>query len=245
MNKVIFLLVAILLNSVGFSQNQNGEVIYKVIFSEDSTLQKKSDRLFQMQQQAARGSSKIKLILKFNKKFSEFSLLKSIEDSDTKFAIAWANCRNTIYNDLNAKKSYYNSETSSMGLVKKDEFLIFDNLGDNWIISTETKTIDEFECYKATKSIEYSTSKGVQRKDIIAWYCPKIPFSFGPKGYYGLPGLILELTDKNITYVAEKILLRDEIIKIEIPTNGKLVSNEEYQNILKNRFEEAKKNIEK
>lgn len=244
MNKII-LFIIILLSNAMFSQTQSGEVMYKVVISEDSALKEKSDRLNQMQQQASKGSSQIKLNLKFSGNFSEFSLLNSIEDSDTKFAIAWANCRNTIYTDLKAKKSYYNSETNSMGTLKKDEFLIYNELGDGWVTGTETKKIDELECYKATKLVEYSTSKGIQRKEIIAWYCPKIPYSFGPKGYYGLPGLILELTDKNVTFIAEKILFRDEILEIKMPVNGKLVSNEEYQTILKNRFEEAKKNIAK
>lgn len=240
------ILLLFLLNTlVLFSQNKSGEVVFKVVFSQDTTLQKKSDRLNQLQQQAANGSSKIRLDLKFNKEFSQFSLQKSIEDYDAKLAIAWANCSNTIYCDLKAKKSYYNTESNSMGIVKKDEFLIYNELGNDWVESTETKKIDAFDCYKATKIIEFSTKKGIQKKEIIAWYCPKIPYSFGPKGYCGLPGMILELTDKNVTFIAEKIILKDEIIEIEMPKKGKLVSNEEYQTILKSRFEEAKKSIEK
>lgn len=244
MNKLVLFTLVLLSNSL-FSQNKCGEVTYRVVFSQDSTLQKKSDRLYQLQQQAASGSSKVKLQLLFNKEFSKFSLQKTIEDSDVKLAIAWANCGNTIYNDLKTKKSYYNSESNSMGIVKKDEFLIYNDLGDNWIETTESKKIDEFDCYKATKIIEFSTKKGLQKKEITAWYCPKIPYSFGPKGYCGLPGLILELTDKNVTFIVEKFSLKDNSVEISIPKNGKLISNDEYQNILKDRFEEAKNNIEK
>lgn len=69
--------------------------------------------------------------------------------------------------------------------------------GDSvWDLSTEYKSIYGYKCYKATKQ---NNSK------IVAWYCPSINVSDGPLDFYGLPGLILEVTYGNVTYTAYKI----------------------------------------
>ncbi|MCG2792291.1 MAG: GLPGLI family protein [Weeksellaceae bacterium] len=57
----------------------------------------------------------------------------------------------------------------------------------NWTISTEKKKIGNFEVAKATA--EYGG------RHWIAWYSADIPFPYGPYVFYGLPGLILEISD--------------------------------------------------
>lgn len=93
-----------------------------------------------------------------------------------------------------------------------------------WQLTQETRTINGYLTYKATRS------KG----KVIAWYTPEIPISFGPKGEYGLPGLILELEVGKIIFKVTKIVLNPkEEIKVEEPTGGKRVSFEEYKKIMK------------
>ena len=71
----------------------------------------------------------------------------------------------------------------------------------NWIYTNEKKTIDGYECYKATSEyLVENTKGGYFHHPVTAWYCPKIPFSQGPRGYNGLPGLIIELQVRNVTY---------------------------------------------
>lgn len=241
MRKII-LIHFLLITLIQYAQDKGGEVEYRIVFSVDSTLKEKSSRIEFMQQKAIKGSEQINLILTFNNKLSKFYLKESIEDPDVKFAIAWANCRNTIYTNLEEKRSYYNSISNSMDIVKENEFLIYDELGDSWKIYNESKKIDNFICYKATKEIKYETKNGLQTKTVTAWFSPEIPYSYGPKGYFGLPGLILELSDRNTTFIAEKIDL-DKSQKIEFIKKGKLISIDEYQRILKARFEEVKNNL--
>ena len=61
------------------------------------------------------------------------------------------------------------------------------------IISTETKKIDNYTCYKATTEYVVTNPKGTFKHPVVAWFCPEIPISHGPNGYGGLPGLILEI----------------------------------------------------
>lgn len=61
----------------------------------------------------------------------------------------------------------------------------------------------------------------------MAWYCPSIPFNFGPIRYNGLPGMILELTEKNIGYIVEKIEFFNKPITIKIPNEGEILKDEE------------------
>lgn len=103
-----------------------------------------------------------------------------------------------------------------------------------WEITGETKMVNGYMCRKAvaTKS-ETSTRTGKDREQkIVAWFAPEIPIPFGPEGYGGLPGLILEMTlDRNYFYVT-KVDLDTKDIEIKKPYKGKLVSEEEYEAIL-------------
>jgi GLPGLI family protein len=80
----------------------------------------------------------------------------------------------------------------------------------DWALTKETKTIDGYVCFKATSVNRITYKDKVFNHPVIAWYCPEIPYYFGPNGYSGLPGLILELTVRNVTFFAQKINFRSE-----------------------------------
>ena len=130
-------------------------------------------------------------------------------------------------------------------------------LAIDWKIEKETKQIGNYMCFKATASIptadltwyDFSWNtlrkKEEQKKDsitgeikepqvemseVVAWYSPQIPLSQGPLEYWGLPGLILEISVGNTTMLCSKIIMNpDEKSKIEAPDKGKEVSKTEYQ----------------
>ena len=43
--------------------------------------------------------------------------------------------------------------------------------------------------------------------DVEAWYTPQIPVGHGPAEYWGLPGLILEVSAGNTTMLCSKIVM--------------------------------------
>jgi GLPGLI family protein len=75
--------------------------------------------------------------------------------------------------------------------------------------------------------------------DIVVWFAPEISFSFGPLGYGGLPGLILELQDDIFVYKINE-LKYVESLKIKKPNSGKKVTKKEFLEIglkaIENRF---------
>ncbi|MFV8357672.1 GLPGLI family protein [Flavobacterium sp. XS1P32] len=97
-----------------------------------------------------------------------------------------------------------------------------------WDITSESKSISNYLCYKAILEITFVNRKGISGiNTIIAWFAPSLPFTFGPKNFYGLPGLILELHENKTTYLVTKVVLSSKEIKIDFP-KGKTISKEEY-----------------
>lgn len=74
---------------------------------------------------------------------------------------------------------------------------------------------------------------------ITAWYTPEIPVSQGPEGYWGLPGLILEVNDGKTIILCSKVVLNPkEKTEIKAPSKGKTVSQNEYDEIVVKKMEE-------
>lgn len=129
----------------------------------------------------------------------------------------------------------------------------------DWELGSETKKIGQYECYKATAMIPtneltwYSFSwnklrnqenKEVKEQDIgmtniEAWYSPAIPVSFGPNEFWGLPGLILEVSFGNTTLLCSEVVINPkEKIEIEPPTKGEVVTKKEYKEIIFKKMKE-------
>lgn len=150
------------------------------------------------------------------------------------------------------------------------QFLIKDSLPElEWEMSSETKTIGQYTCFKATavkkdgsfnfgsfgrrggnsNTVKDSTKakNGNVKKDdfrdvlVTAWYTPQIPVSQGPGEYHGLPGLILEINADRTTILCSKIVLNpSEKELLKVPSKGKEVTQKEYDEIVKKKVEEMR-----
>ncbi len=81
----------------------------------------------------------------------------------------------------------------------------------------------------------------VKMIEIVAWYSPQIPVSQGPGEYWGLPGLILEVSAGNVTMLCSKIIINpQEKTKIEAPEKGKVVTKKEYNAIITGKMQELR-----
>jgi len=104
----------------------------------------------------------------------------------------------------------------------------------NWIITTETKKIGNFLCYKATLIDVVENSKGRFEHPVIAWFCPEIPYNFGPLKFGGLPGLIVELQTKDAIFGLTELRtdVKNKKLKAFDSTKTK-ISEEELNEIIK------------
>ena len=131
-------------------------------------------------------------------------------------------------------------------IIKQSEFLgknIYkkEKKVENWILTSETKSIDGYLCYKATNTYTVVNSKGTFKFPVTAWYCPKLPYNFGPLGYGNLPGLILELQVRNVNYHSKKIDLSNKLdFDTEFLKKATIVTEEELNKKIDefNNFEE-------
>ncbi len=162
-----------------------------------------------------------------------------------------------------------NSQIQSQEFYGK-QFLVKDSLQPiNWTLGKESKQIGTYMCFKATASIpsdeltwfsfswdklrsnesKETTSgdslkeKTVNLTEVEAWYAPQIPVGHGPSEYWGLPGLILEISAANTTMLCTKIVINPENKSvIEAPNKGKVVSKIEYQDIISAKMQEFRDN---
>lgn len=78
-----------------------------------------------------------------------------------------------------------------------------------------------------------------KEKTITAWYTPEVPVSQGPEGYYGLPGLILEVTDGKTTLLCSKVVLNPkEKVEIKPLKKGEKVTQAEFSEIMIKKMQE-------
>lgn len=220
MRKIILLLL-IALNS--YSQDKLVSYNYKILPNEEILKNEVIGKMFAEDINAAKF---VKLNLEFNDSIARFSAQKVMQGDNINInsALTHCNCKDDkfIYNN----KVYRNN---SGGIFEKDTYLIIDNLENNWKFTSETKMIDGYECYKATTEYIVRNSIKTFYHPVIAWYCPQLPYSFGPAGYGGLPGLILELQVWNNVFGVEKIVLNHKIEQeIKVPTKGVVITYEDY-----------------
>lgn len=148
----------------------------------------------------------------------------------------------------NIKDQKFLNKTAIMG----KPFLVKDKLKQyNWELSSETKNIGMYTCYKATfteevESFKISMINGASKETkttetvtTTAWYTTQVPISNGPKNYQGLPGLILEINDgKNLMVCTEIVLNPEKKVVIKEPNKGKVVTQKKFDKIQKQKSDE-------
>ena len=167
----------------------------------------------------------------------------------------------------NYKNVKINSQIQQQEFYGK-KFLIKDVLQPiDWTLGSATKKIGNYTCYKATTFIPtddllwYSFSWSRMRKpedatesdevtetqvevtQVEAWYTPQIPVRHGPSDYWGLPGLILEVSAGDTTMLCTKIVLNpNEKTEIKAPRKGDVLAKAEYQDLIQNKMLEFRNN---
>ena len=80
---------------------------------------------------------------------------------------------------------------------------------------------------------------------VTAWYTMEIPVGHGPDDFWGLPGLILEVSYQNTRILCTKIVMNPKEKKeIKEPNKGKVVTQEEYDKIVREKMEEMRERMQ-
>ena len=163
-------------------------------------------------------------------------------------------------------KQYKNLAENS--LVQAQEFygkrfLVKDELQSiDWKMGSETKQIGKYTCFKATailptmelswfnfswsdlsQTVSSTTEKDIKLTQVEAWYTLQIPVKHGPAEFWGLPGLILEVSAGNTTMLCSEIVINPkEREKIEAPEKGKEINKEDYRSTIVSKMLEMRNN---
>lgn len=102
----------------------------------------------------------------------------------------------------------------------------------DWVLSKETRKIDQYICYKATTTETREFRGKSHLLTIVAWYAPELSLPFGPDGYGELPGLIVQLEKNGTRTSLKKIEFKKQAAnKIIEPPIEELITEEEYRQI--------------
>ena len=203
-------------------------------------------------------------ILTFNKEESLFveeetlDAISGATDSWGKNFAAGENYKNVKTNSQLQQQEFYGKK-----------FLIKDNLQEiNWTLDSASKKIGNYNCYKATtfiptedllwysfswsrmrsnddssSSTDSDSESQIEVTQVEAWYTPEIPVRHGPSDYWGLPGLILEVSAGETTMLCTKIVINpSNKIKIEGPKKGTVLNKKGYQDLIQNKMLEFRNN---
>ena len=265
---IFFLLFFALLfnNDVIFAQDFQGKATYisksKMELGRWGALMSEA----QKKQIAARLKNRLEkeFVLVFNKQESVFTEEEQLDaisgatDSWGKNFAAGENYKNVKTNAQIQQQEFYGKK-----------FLVKDKLQKiDWTLGKESKQIGNYLCFKATSfiptddllwySFSWSRMRSTDNQDaedeennepevdvtqIEAWYTPQIPIGHGPSEYWGLPGLILEVSAGGTTMLCSKIVINPvEAVEIEAPKKGTTVTKIEYQDIIQNKMAEFRNN---
>ncbi len=102
----------------------------------------------------------------------------------------------------------------------------------------EKKETDSTQNKKSTTNLLARTERKTEAI-ITAWYTMDIPISQGPAHYWGLPGLILEVSDDRTTMLCSKLVVNPkDVSEIEAPSKGKKISQNDFDEIMKKKMKE-------
>ena len=191
--KIAFLFILV----VNFAFSQNYKVTYNLIISENQkALENEYLKDYYLKAMEGAKNLTFELHCEVEKSFFEYKNILNINSKETNAAISKSETKKPFYIE---KNFLYKIEKEKF-LDKK--YIIKDTLLTNWELSNETKKINNYTCYKATSKYKIINPKGEFFHQVIAWFCPEIPLQHGPRGFGGLPGLILELQYREIIFGA-------------------------------------------
>lgn len=252
--RAYIILVILFLSAVATAQNFQGKATYKTHrkfdfkMNNDKKSNQNSEFRKQLRAQLKKSFQKT-YTLNFDKSTStykqneELSVPQRASSGGVTISVSGIGDGSDVLFKNVAEKRFVNKTE-----ISGKRFLIKDKLKEqDWEMTSETKNIGNYTCYKATRKREetkksFSMTDGKKEEmeekvivETVAWYTPQIPVSNGPNKFWGLPGLILEIQDGKQTIVCTEIVLNpSEKVTIKEPKKGKKVTQIKFDEIMDN-----------
>lgn len=232
MNRIIISVLVCLIFAIPAlaQENTSGKVIYEQVVKMEIKLEGDASQFAHMLPKERKSNK----ILFFNPEVSLYENFEKPEDETVKMSSGNANVmikmaepEHIVFTDLVNKKQMEQREFMTRN------FLIEDDINQQWKITGKQKVILDFPCQEAIiekDSITYS-----------AWFTPAIPVSAGPGNYSGLPGLILAVESEDGSRITHAITVDFEQLEkkqFKKPGKGKKVSREEFEQIVEEKMKE-------
>ena len=210
-------------------QVKNGAIEYGISIEMLEGL-KENGPFKKLYSEAVNNAKNLNFNLIFNGQNSVFTISNGlvVGDNNTQSAIMASGYKGVVYqsNDI----SYSEIEKGFGNYLLKNERI-------DWVLETVTKEIQGFLCFKAIGVKTIINTSGTFKFPIVAWYCPKIPLSFGPNGFGNLPGLILELQVRNVLFGVKKIDLNQTKEPVLLSMKDyKIVTEKELEEIMQKKL---------
>ena len=175
------------------------------------------------------------LLCNFNTARFEYVSGMSIDDNTNERFIGKGGGDGVYYKNLKKKIKLHQVDNPLDG---KKYLIIEDRNKYDWKLLKESKKILGYTCYKAIAVVKESNpiTKKEMKTTVTVWYAPSIPIPFGPAGYDGLPGLVLESSISSFYFVAQKIEFLDKKVSIKVPVKGKKVKETEFIDTMVNKM---------
>lgn len=250
------------------AQEFQGKAIYQtktIVKMDMSASGMPADRIKRIQEMMKNQLEKT-YVLNFNKTASIYKEEEKLDQASggrrgMRFMMMGRGASGKHYKNIQSKKSAKENEFSGKNFLIKDDLIKYD-----WKMEQETKMIGQNMCFKATTVIEMparsntirfgrrntNSEKEEEKKTepqepemeqviVTAWYTLDVPVSHGPGDYWGLPGLILEVSAGNTQILCTKIVMNpQDKIEITEPKKGKVVTQKEYDKIMEEKMKEMR-----
>ena len=205
--------------------SQINKAIYSVIINNKEEITKSP--YYSYYKTAQENSNQFTFQLNFSKDRSNFFIVDNLEIEDNSYKMVKGFSRYQGFITATKDSIFIKKE------IDNETYILKEKIAYNWNLTTETKKIGNYSCYKA---ITNKTTKNNISIPIIAWYCPELAYQFGPNGFGNLPGLIVELQIDNVIYGLKSINFDDKTIKFKEIDLKKIISQDKYDEIIKEKM---------
>jgi GLPGLI family protein len=224
--KKLLLFLFICLNQILFSQENIIEVEYGITILEEDNLFINNPTLKSLLERSILNAKNEAFTLLLKNSISKF-YHKNILNADK------SNYTPPLFVNYSGKVYSIRDSVFRQSSILRENIYVKNKQKENWTITTETKLIDNYKCYKATNIYQVISPNKVFNHPVIAWFCPDLPYKYGPNGYNNLPGLILELQERNAVYGVRKINFNsEENFSLKELQNIKIITETERDEIL-------------